>query len=66
VPLPAIGQQARHSQLGIALTGSPDGGRIALQVQGNGLDRVTGSNGQDDAGTSDLIPGQGIAAGDLL
>jgi hypothetical protein len=35
-------------------------------MPGNGLDTLASGKGQDDAGAADLIPGQRVAAGDLL
>src|SRR5262245_35217291 len=64
--LAMVGQQALQPRLAVAPAGPPDRSRVALQTRGDRLDRLAGRNRQDDAGPADLIPGRGVAAGDVL
>src|SRR5512142_1219852 len=70
-PTGAPGSDRRGQQLGqpapfVTAAGPPDGGLIALHLEGDGAVVHTAGVGQDDPGTPDLIPGQGLAPGDLL
>ena len=50
----------------VASAGSPDSGLVALHLKGHRAVMHAPGVGQDDASTPDLVPGQGIASGDLL
>lgn len=66
VALPVIGEQSGEPHLPVALTSTPDGGLVALQLGGKGFPPLAGGNTQDDSGTSDLIPGRCVAVSDPL
>ena len=59
-----IGEQSDKPQLPIALTGSPDGGIVTLQLGGEVFSPLPGGDFQDNSGTPNLIPGQRITASD--
>ena len=56
----------RDAVLFIAATDSPDGCRIALHLDGHGLDPLPSPNGQEDAGVLDLEPRLRATSGDVL
>src|SRR5262245_57151133 len=58
-----IEQEFRQAALFVAAAHPPDRGRVAFQSAGDGLDRFTSGNGQDDACVLDLEPGQTSATG---
>jgi hypothetical protein len=57
-----VQQESFPAALLVATTDPPDRGSVALQAVGYRLDRLTASNGQDDAGMFDLKEGQVSAA----
>src|SRR5262249_2925301 len=66
VALPVIGEQSGEPQIPVALTGSPNGGFVALPLSGKVFSPLAGSNSQDNPGTSDLIPGRRLAVSNPL
>src|SRR5215831_11321834 len=52
------GQQPGQAALLVAAAGPPDGGLIALHLEGDGAGGHASGAGQDDAGPPDLIPGR--------
>ena len=61
-----VQQEMSPAAVLIAATDAPDGGPVALQVGGHGLDGLTAGDGQDDTSVLDLEPGQPAAARDRL
>jgi hypothetical protein len=56
-----IGEQARKSQLPIALTRPPDSGLITVESFSDVFSAEPGRDAKNDSGTANLIPRQGIA-----
>src|SRR5580692_1144834 len=54
--LPLIDEQSAKSQRSIPLTGSPDGGCVALQLSRDVFAPLTSRDTQNDASTPNLIP----------
>ena len=60
-----VGEQTRQPGLFRTPTRPSDGIHVALHPVGHDPGPLPGSDGQHGPGTSDLIPGQRLAAGDL-
>ena len=60
------GQESHHPGSLVPPAGPPDGGLVALHLEGDRARPHTSGVGQDDPSTPDLIPGQGLTSGDLL
>jgi hypothetical protein len=59
-------QEAGQTLVLIAAADPPDGRAVALRADGQEVDRLSGSDTQDDLCPLDLIPGEGSTVGDLL
>jgi hypothetical protein len=60
------GQEPCQPRLLVPTARPPDGGLIALHLEGDRARPHASCVGEHDASPSDLIPGQGLATGDLL
>src|SRR5271165_5738404 len=64
VALSLISEQSDEPKLPILLTGSPDRGVVALELESDVFSPLACSNTQNNSGTPNLIPGQCIAVCD--
>src|SRR5277367_3658324 len=64
--LPLIGEQPVEPKLSIPLTGSPDGGFVALKLLSKDFSPLPGGNTQNNSSTSNLIPGRRVTVSDPL
>src|SRR5512135_1389026 len=59
-------QEAGQSRVLVEATNPPNRRAVALSAEGQLMDRFPGGDAQDDLCPLDLIPGEGLTAGDLL